>query len=421
MGLIAGCFSVRPALADPMTGGNPPYEDCAPPCGVSCYVPPPRCPWYFQADAVALRRDPYGNTPFATLGPLMSDRCRAFDFGIGSPVQRRRAIPVRPYLRRLAVFDGRLVFLDRQLGFAGRARNSIANPCGREICFRLFPISATRALPDFDYNNLVSIRTSSRLQNGELNVKYLLPMPGNGFRASFLVGVRYVSVQEDFSIRANLPRRADRQSISTRGRTNDLIGPQIGGYFEFFSVPNSWITFEMKGAILRKHRQQDHRPIRHCGACASNDRVITAFVGDLELMFNWQITSHCITRFGYQAMWVDGLALASRNFGPAGTAFDRPGRLRASTPTATSSITVRISAWKLRGRGTWGRLPPCPRALKIPAGWQFAPRRLLAAFRRRSGGSVSRRFFGGGFFLVGRLEKPVVVNRQRMQARATRC
>ena len=68
MASLLGTIFPQISLADPMTGGNVPFEDCAPPCVTCCYDPPPRCPWYFQADALALRRDPQRVTPFATLG-----------------------------------------------------------------------------------------------------------------------------------------------------------------------------------------------------------------------------------------------------------------------------------------------------------------------------------------------------------------
>jgi hypothetical protein len=171
----------------------------------------------------------------------------------------------------------------------------------------------------FDYNNLMTIRNISRLQNGELNVKYLLPMLSNGFRASFLTGVRYVTVQEELYYHSESSAAGGSTVDYATRTTNDLVGPQIGGYFEFFSVPNSWISFEMKGAICGNSASQTTADSAS-GAFVSNDRVVTAFVGDLQLMLNWQITSHCVTRFGYQAMWVDGLALASQNFGPGGTA-----------------------------------------------------------------------------------------------------
>jgi hypothetical protein len=102
-----------------------------------------------------------------------------------------------------------------------------------------------------------------------------------------------------------------------------LVGPQIGGFFEFFSLPRSWVTFEMKGALCGNTAMQQTSGSRtdSLGALVTNfdagdHEVATAFVGDLQLMFNLQITPHCLARMGYQAVWVEGLALAAENLGP---------------------------------------------------------------------------------------------------------
>ena len=133
--------------------------------------------------------------------------------------------------------------------------------------------------------------------------------------------------------------------------TNDLIGPQIGGCFAFYSIPNTWISFDVKGAICGNNATEKTGDALGTPSSVYSTHVATAFVGDLELMFNWRVTPHCVARFGYQAMWVDGLALAARNLGPAGTA-SKWGRSipSASTPPATWSITGRTSAWKSCGR-----------------------------------------------------------------------
>jgi hypothetical protein len=326
LAVLAGVFTAEIAVADPMTGGNVPYEDCAPPCATSYFVPPPRCPWYFQADAVGLRRDPYGNTPFATLKPQFFDVALSTaeldrQFKGGTKFLFGHTLGDTPYS-----VEGSYFWIDTWNSSAV-LRNTDVNALGTDgNLFSPFSNFAHPApLLGFDYNSLVTIQNTSQLQNGEVNVKYLLPMQYNGFRASLLTGVRYVSVQEHFFYHSESAEPAGGSTINITTRTtNDLIGPQIGGFFEFYSLPHSWITFEVKGAICGNTSLQatslsrtlsDGSPVTSYGSDAHT--VATAFVGDLELMFNWQITPHCIARMGYQAMWVDGLALATENFGPA--------------------------------------------------------------------------------------------------------
>jgi hypothetical protein len=343
---LAGlCFAVmvimagnQPAVADPMTGGNIPYEDCAPACATSGYVLPPQCPWYFQADALALRRDPYGNTPFATLGNSTdvalstSELDRQFKGGVQFVFGHH--FDDTPY-----TVEGSFFWIDTWEPSAVRrdVPGTLLSP------FSNFGNPAP--LPGLDNNRLVTINEFSQLQNGEVNVKYVVPMLYNGFRASLVTGVRYMSVQEHlyYHSESTLPVLAGGSTVNLTTRTtNDLIGPQLGGYFEFFSIPHSWVTFEMKGAICGNTALQETAGSRtnSLGQLvaqydAGDNRVVTAFVGDLELMFNWQITSHCVARMGYQAVWVQGLALASENFGPAS------GILPNSTATiATGGETV---------------------------------------------------------------------------------
>jgi hypothetical protein len=310
----------RPALADPMTGGNVPYEDCAPPCSNSTYTPPPRCPWYFYADAVGLRRDPLDNVPFASLANnatpdialSTSELDRQYKGGVQFVFGYNLADT--PYS-----IEGSYFQIDAWDSTAA-LRNTSANGLGGTgNLFSPFSNFGNPPVLGFDYDNLVSVRNMSWLKNGELNVKYLLPMPWNGFRASFLTGVRYVSVEEQLYYHSESSAGGGSSADFSARTTNGLIGPQIGGYFEFFTVPGSWVTFEAKGAICGNNASSTTANVAN-GQFAGYDRTATAFVGDIQLMFNLQVTSHCIARFGYQAMWVDGLALAAQNLGPSGAA-----------------------------------------------------------------------------------------------------
>jgi hypothetical protein len=321
-----GFFAVSPLQADPMTGGNVPYEDCAPPCATSPYCPPPRMPWYAMADAVGLRRDRYGSTTFATLGNstdvALSTSELDRDFRAGAKLTIGHTFGDSPYS-----LEGSYFAVD-QWNASAMFADTHTNDLGT-VGYLFSPFSnfgdPTPSV-GFDYNRLVSVQDFSQLRNGELNVKYLVPMLSNGFRASLMLGVRYVSVEERFLYHAESvePVAGGGSTVDLATRTaNDLIGPQIGGYFEFFSYANSWISFETKGAICGNNAMQASSGTRSAIAGqppfsydAAATHIATSFVGDLELMFNWRITDRFVTRFGYQAMWVTGLALATDNLGP---------------------------------------------------------------------------------------------------------
>jgi hypothetical protein len=76
----------------------------------------------------------------------------------------------------------------------------------------------------------------------------------------------------------------------------------------------------MKGAIAQNSAEQttDYRHADNFGAVTQvfghqSDRG-TAWVGDIALTVAYRWTPCLTTRFGYQAIWVEGLALANENF-----------------------------------------------------------------------------------------------------------
>jgi hypothetical protein len=313
----------QPAVADPMTGGNVPYEDVAPPCATSGYVLPPRCDWYFQTDAMALRREVLnGPIVFATYGPAaapgtdptnsvwLSNRELDNPFRAGARLLLGHTFGDSRYQLEASYFkidawDSSTAITDTSPNSQGQAGN----------LFSRLTFFGNPAQSPFDFSNAIAVRNISSLQNCEVNMKYAVPMLQNGFRASLLLGIRYMDIQEQF-IYSSTTVTPVAASFSMDTRTsNSLLGPQIGGNFEFFSIPHSWVTFGVKGAICGNEAGNHIASLDTPTDTFRRDQMTTAFVGDLELMFNWQITNHCIARFGYQAIWVDGLAVATTNFG----------------------------------------------------------------------------------------------------------
>ena len=175
-----------------------------------------------------------------------------------------------------------------------------------------------------DYNDLVSIREFSEFQSAELNFRYTVPMPHECLTGKLILGVRYISVNEqfDYLTQSNVPILAPTGSsvyLNTLTR-NDLFGPQIGGEFYFYAYPCCWIDVSIKGALC------DNRAAQHTTGVITDpgvdvdqyrQRDATAFVGDLDVELVWKWNRHTMLRMGYQAIWVNDLALATRNFNPS--------------------------------------------------------------------------------------------------------
>jgi hypothetical protein len=99
---------------------------------------------------------------------------------------------------------------------------------------------------------------------------------------------------------------------------NDLWGPQLGGVVEFYTSQQSWIRLEGKAALCDNFAYRDLQSGTVNGTTPPSTTALsgsgTSCVGDIGVTVYWRPTEHIMSRIGYQAIWVDGLALAAENF-----------------------------------------------------------------------------------------------------------
>jgi len=286
-------------------------------------VQPPRMPWYVRADAVVFTRDANGDVDIASLeipgNVVLSTRRLDFPFQLGPRILIGRTIN-ECYQVEGSYFDL------AQWDDAAVVRNSDG------LLFSPFVDFGGLPSTDFDDNNLISIRSTSYLRNAEINLRRALPMPPGRAAASFLIGMRYMGISEGFEYLSESAAATNFVRVDTG---NELFGAQIGALMEFYKEDCWWINFEIKGAICQNSANQ-HTTFTHtlagqasqdfAGAVSKNG---TAFVGDLALTVLYRCGEHLAARFGYQAIWVDRLALAADNFSTdVGILIDGPAQLR---------------------------------------------------------------------------------------------
>lgn len=175
-----------------------------------------------------------------------------------------------------------------------------------------------------DFNERASVSWSSRLDNVELNLRRRLWMETDRHlcaETSCLVGMRYMKLRETLDYRTDspLPDPDGSQNTENVFVDNDLIGPQIGGLAQFLVHNRAWIDFSIKGAILFNQAESNVVANVNPGGAATaaafrGEEDGTAFLGDLSLQFNYQFAPAWTIRAGYNAMWLTGAALATRNF-----------------------------------------------------------------------------------------------------------
>jgi Putative beta barrel porin-7 (BBP7) len=168
--------------------------------------------------------------------------------------------------------------------------------------------------PGLDGNNRVYVFQRSTLQSAELNLRYWANMPPGPFDVSYLVGARYLQINEQFNF---VGRTSDNTSPTPTNdllfdTRNDLMGVQIGIAGSWLVTPRCWIDVDLKGGIYNNSASQESS-LRLLGVVRPtirDSRDATAFVGDLSLISNWQMSPNWTFRLGYQALFVNGVALA---------------------------------------------------------------------------------------------------------------
>jgi hypothetical protein len=193
---------------------------------------------------------------------------------------------------------------------------------GNGNLFSPFGGFGTTPITGLDYNNLAQIRYTSSLQGGELNVRRQLPMPPERLVTSIIFGVRYIGLPEtfDYLTQSDVPAPGGSSNSIHVSTNNQMIGPQIGALFEFYVENRWWVNVEMKAAIMDDQAQQSTTYVNVDNNGVSTQYVSsrhedhTAFAGDLALTFVYRWSPHFSTRLGYQALWLQNVALAPDNF-----------------------------------------------------------------------------------------------------------
>lgn len=297
-------------------------------CPDLCAYPPapvpPRPSWYFQTEALVLRRDVHGCTDVATLGnptdTVFSTDHLDEPFKAGARFLIGHTFGETPFQMEFSYMA--LSPVDSSADIRNASTNALN---GQGNLFSPFTDFGDPAVVSVDYNRRVSIREYSLLDGGELNLVRQLSMPPGLLTTAVLVGARCVRIREQFdyfSQQAADPAPLGHTSWLTTNTENELWGPQIGAIARFY-VDGWWIDLSVKGAVFNNAASQQtlyvnadrEGVVRRYDLDRSSD--VTAYLGDLDLSFAYHWTPALTTRIGYQVMWVDGLALASENFHPS--------------------------------------------------------------------------------------------------------
>jgi hypothetical protein len=175
--------------------------------------------------------------------------------------------------------------------------------------------SVTRPAGTQDFSHLLNAFTTatgteastsvfSEMQTAEVNFRTWLDLPPGPFDVQLLVGARYMQIDEDF--RFAIDSLASDVRVLTE---NELWGVQLGVDLKWLVHPRVFLDFDAKGAIC--HNDASVTAEFNTTDSAVGER--TSFIGDLLLTANWQMTPSWSIRAGYQALFVNGIAIGPDN------------------------------------------------------------------------------------------------------------
>lgn len=165
---------------------------------------------------------------------------------------------------------------------------------------------------NLDLNNFALLETHTRFSSAELNFKYWVDVPPGPMDISLIAGFRYFNLDEQLHFRTESANAINDLNVNT---FNDLYAVQIGIEGAFLVSPHWWIEASVKGGLAQNFAE--HRSAYSIDNAAPTLRALnqdrTSFYGDVLVAANVQITPGLVLRAGYQATFINGVALAAEN------------------------------------------------------------------------------------------------------------
>jgi len=151
--------------------------------------------------------------------------------------------------------------------------------------------------------NIANFNYISRLHSAEINLRH--PVWES---LSLLMGFRCVELHEELNYISTNPTRHVEIMYLDDNVDNHLYGGQIGMNVAFVNTCRCSIEGVIKAGVYGN--DADLAMVFeqvHLGDKTNH----TAVLGEIGLMGIFQVTDHLSARLGYQAMWLDGIAIAS--------------------------------------------------------------------------------------------------------------
>ncbi len=213
---------------------------------------------------------------------------------------------------------------------------------------------------DSDRSFLHTLTYSSTLNNGEINLRRRWSEPAGFFQGSFLMGVRYLDMDEQagFTARgennntaANNGPRFLNYTVNTQ---NSLVGFQVGSDLWYNIVPGVKIGVDGKTGLYNNRAHQNTEITANSLPNLVAEEVLSnrvASVTQISPQVSYRLNHSWAFRSSYQFIYIDHVALATNNFNAVPpTDF---GQNVNRVPTINNDAAITLQGFSLGAEYTW--------------------------------------------------------------------
>ena len=168
---------------------------------------------------------------------------------------------------------------------------------------------------DTDAADLHSIEYSTKFNTWEVNYRKRWTAVNCRIQGSWLAGARYFMLDEDFIHRTRTSAPGFLDYLVTT--TNSCMGGQLGGDFWATLLPGLRVGGEVKAGVfgIRAEQQTVIDGGQLTAPTIENvSEEDVAMLGEAGIMIVYRRNDNLALRFGYQAVYIEGVALAPENF-----------------------------------------------------------------------------------------------------------
>ncbi len=212
-----------------------------------------------------------------------------------------------------------------QVNSAGDLLYSVFSDYGNDPPPQVGPPSVRGGFSDTDSAEWARIDYSSNFDTLDLTYRKRWTLPNCRFQGSWLAGVRYFKLDEQFRLRTvvNYPDPNGGIVPVTGnmqydvGTSNSMTGAEIGGDLWTTMVPGVRLGVSSKVGLFG-NRATSHTNIAAATLGAPVVELLAAdsvsLVAEANFNMLWRVNQHWTIKSGYELLYVDGVALAPENF-----------------------------------------------------------------------------------------------------------